>query len=435
MIGYGTRVWQPRYLSARDAYHRRRRRRAEAQRPAEDRFRLDQIMSREALFQTALTLQKSAGDSPGPSGTRLSELTRSELGAMAGALAERISADTYWPGPRRIVAIEKPTGGTRPLRIQNIEDKVVARRLKDALEPVIDSLFVDASYGFRPRKNAWQLLARLKVNADRLAWYVLVVCDVRRAFDSVSIDKIMCAFVDLLRQSGLGQCSLQTQDELLKLIAMVLLGGQAKREVGIDTGCPFSPLALNALLHMNHDLLFLERSNKPLWVREAIGKRYADNIVCVTPDGSKGRQVLGRLGRHFLGQNLPLKEDAQIYDLQRGTKAPLLGFLATLRDGRLTYELPDAAVCRLDEHLDDAHAKPDSTKAVHAAVVGWLAWIGPALENGRRLLPQVLRSLNSGGFRDVISRNALLRHWRESCRRWRELLAAEEKRQGEKEGV
>jgi RNA-directed DNA polymerase len=254
MIGYENGQIGHRQFTSQDAYHERRRRRAQAELTVDEQFQLKNLMSRDNLYQTALSLKQYAGDSPGPNEIRLSELTPSELGAMAGELARQIRKGTYKPRPRRAVPIEKPTGGTRILRIQDVEDKTVARRLKDALEPLIDSQFVEESFGFRPERGAWQMLARLKTLCDRDGLYALVVCDVRRAFDSVSVQEVMCAFVELMEESKLRQCSEQTLEHLRRLIATVLLGG-SNRSVGIDTGCPFSPLALNVLLHMKHDLI------------------------------------------------------------------------------------------------------------------------------------------------------------------------------------
>jgi hypothetical protein len=430
MIGYETRAIRSRHKTARDAFHERQRRRASGSLCTDDRFQLKNLFSRDELFQTARFMQENAGPGAGPDGIRPRDLTPGELGKMAGALAELIETDNYWLQSRLSIAIPKPAGGTRTLRIPTFADRVVARRLKDALERLIEPLFVETSFGFRPRSGVWHMLARFNVLADRYDRFVFAVADVKRAFDSVVIEDILIAFAELFEQTEIRECSDPSRADLLCLIVNVLRGGELGRNVGIDSGCPFSPFALNVLLHSKHDLLFMGQTNKPFWVRHCEGGRYADNLIYAARNVTEGRRVLDNLCQHFLRQDLPLKDDAQVYDLRSGAKAPMLGFLACCQDGRLHYELPDTAVDWVSEHLDETHDKPDPAAAAYAAVAGTLAWIGPALENGRSLLPQITRSLHHHGYRDVCSRAALQALWEASCQRWRKLLADTEVGEG-----
>src|SRR3989338_755455 len=61
----------------------------------------------------------------------------------------------YRPGPVRQVLIpnEGNATATRPLGISNFEDKLVHKRVQEILESIYDPIFLDCSYGFRPKRG------------------------------------------------------------------------------------------------------------------------------------------------------------------------------------------------------------------------------------------------------------------------------------------
>ena len=66
----------------------------------------------------------------------------------------RMSSDSYFPPPVRLVEIEKESGGTRPLGIPSVADRVAQTVVKMVLEPMVDPHFHPDSYGYRPGKSA-----------------------------------------------------------------------------------------------------------------------------------------------------------------------------------------------------------------------------------------------------------------------------------------
>jgi group II intron reverse transcriptase/maturase len=66
----------------------------------------------------------------------------------------RMSSGSYFPPPVRLVEIEKAGGGTRPLGIPTVADRVAQTVVKMVLEPVVDPHFHPDSYGYRPGKSA-----------------------------------------------------------------------------------------------------------------------------------------------------------------------------------------------------------------------------------------------------------------------------------------
>ncbi|MBP8985312.1 MAG: hypothetical protein KBG12_06140 [Syntrophobacterales bacterium] len=48
----------------------------------------------------------------------------------------------------------KPTGGTRPLGIPTVLDRLIQQAIAQVLFPIFDPGFSDSSFGFRPGRSA-----------------------------------------------------------------------------------------------------------------------------------------------------------------------------------------------------------------------------------------------------------------------------------------
>ena len=66
----------------------------------------------------------------------------------------RMSSGTYFPPPVRAVEIPKPHGaGTRILGVPTVGDRVAQTVAALRLEPAVEPIFHDDSYGYRPGRS------------------------------------------------------------------------------------------------------------------------------------------------------------------------------------------------------------------------------------------------------------------------------------------
>jgi len=199
-------------------------------------------------------------------------VSRGEEEQMLSDLQEQLRGKNYRFHPVRRVDIPKPKGGTRPLGIATVRDRVVQTAMKLVLEPIYKADFHLCSYGYRPRRSAKMASVAIREDLYARAWGV-VESDFRSYFTTIPHDKLMI----LIKQRVVDGSMLR----LIKQSLTVEVAYQGKMEptaVGVPQGSPISPLYSNIYLNLL-DQVWHKRGYP-----EKLGAslhRYADDAILV----------------------------------------------------------------------------------------------------------------------------------------------------------
>lgn len=102
-------------------------------------------------------------------------------------LISRMRRMAYRPSPVREVLIPKEgqAGATRSLGISNFEDKIVQMMMQRVFEHIYESLFLDCSYGFRPKRSCHDAIKALHQHLYRHQVSTVIDIDLKGYFDTI----------------------------------------------------------------------------------------------------------------------------------------------------------------------------------------------------------------------------------------------------------
>ncbi len=116
-----------------------------------------------------------------------------QLDANVEKLHGALRGGGWRPKPSRQVLIPKPQGGTRPLAVGCLEDKLVQTLVARILEALYEPIFSRHSFGFRRGKSAHQAVGRLyETICDRSESCTIVEMDIEKFLDASSYCTLIC---------------------------------------------------------------------------------------------------------------------------------------------------------------------------------------------------------------------------------------------------
>ena len=221
------------------------------------------VIPKDLVWQAYLKV-KAKGGAAGVDQESLEDLER-DLKKNLYRIWNRMSSGSYMPPAVKAVPIPKKSGGTRILGVPTVSDRIAQTVVKLILEPMLEPVFDENSFGYRPGKSAHGAIAVTRQRCWQFDW--VVEFDIRGLFDNIDHERLLKA----LRHHCRCRWVLLYVERWLKAPLQQTDGSLVARDKGTPQGGVVSPILANLFLHYAFDA----------WVRREMPMvpfcRYADD--------------------------------------------------------------------------------------------------------------------------------------------------------------
>ena len=329
---------------------------------------------------------KEKGGAAGADGVSIEQFEE-DLSGNLFRLWNRMSSGSYFPGPVRAVEIPKQ-GGTRVLGIPNVVDRVAQKAAAMALEPNVEPMFHEDSYGYRPGRAPVDAVAVCRERCFRKDW--VVDLDIRAFFDSVPWELMLRAVARHSDQKWV----VMYVERWLKAPMQKPDGTLVQRVKGTPQGSPISPLLANLFLHYGLDAWMVREfpavaferfaddavihcvsERQARIVRDAVARRLVEVGLELHPDktrivyckDSNRRETYEQVSFTFCGYTF---RPRKAYNQRR--HVAFTGFMPAVSAGKLTLMSRRVASWRIHRRVN--LTLDDLAAGINQVLRGWLAY-------------------------------------------------------------
>jgi RNA-directed DNA polymerase len=211
-------------------------------------------------------------------------------------LWNRLSAGSYFPPPVRAVQIPKRDGSPRILGVPTIADRIAQTVVRSYLEPSVEPVFHEDSYGYRPGRSAHQALRVCRERCWRQDW--VLDLDLKSFFDSVPHDLVLKAVAHHTDERWI----VLYVERWLKAPLQKEDGSLIERDRGTPQGSAISPLLANMFLHYVFDAWMTRKFPATRF------ERYCDDIIVHAASDQHAQMMWAAIAKRLAECGVELNE-------------------------------------------------------------------------------------------------------------------------------